>query len=107
MLIIKKRMERVENPNYIPCIYIKSEKKGPLFGTIQQDINRHGSGTLSAQIGYRSPLKKYDHLQFNLEWPLQTKFNKRYYQLGLSWNNPFKSYGDFFFRYNSGNDPTY
>jgi outer membrane usher protein FimD/PapC len=106
-LIIKKRVESILNPNYIPCIYVKSERKGPLFGNIQQDINRHGAGTLSAQLGYRSPFKKYDHLQLNLEWPLQTKLNKRYYQFGLSWNNPLKRYGDFFIKYNSGNDPIY
>jgi hypothetical protein len=106
-VVIQKRVETVNNRGYYPCIYVKGEKKGPLFGQIQQDINRHGAGTLSAQLGYRSPFRKYDHFQFNLEWPLQTKFNKRYYQFGLSWFNPIKKYGDFFIRYNSGNDPTY
>lgn len=40
---------------------------------------------------------------FNLEWPLQTKINKRYYQFGISWNNTFKEWGDFFTKYNIGN----
>jgi hypothetical protein len=106
-LTIKQRLESVNNINYYPCIYIEAEKKGPLFGTIQQDINKHGSGTLSAQIGYRSPFKRYDIFQLNAEWPLQTKFNKRYYQFGLTWSNPIKKIGDLYVRYNLGNDATY
>ena len=106
-LTIKQRLESVNNINYYPCIYIEAEKKGPLFGTIQQDINKHGSGTLSTQIGYRSPFKRYDIFQLNAEWPLQTKFNKRYYQFGLTWSNPIKKIGDLYVRYNLGNDATY
>ena len=104
---MQKRLETVENPNYIPCIYVNSKKKGPLFGQVQQDINRHGAGTLSAQIGFRSPFQKYDHLQLNAEWPVQTKLNKRYYQFALAWHTPLKKYGDFFVKGSAGNDPAY
>ena len=101
--MLRKRYEEVRHSSYYPCIFVHAEKKGPLFGNIQQDINRHGAGTLSAKIGYRSPFLRYDTMMLNLEWPVQTKINKRYYQFGVTWNNSIKKLGDLSLKYSLGN----
>ena len=42
-------------------------------------------------------------MMLNLEWPVQTKINKRYYQFGVTWNNSIKKLGDLSLKYSLGN----
>jgi hypothetical protein len=59
-------------------------------------------GNFTAMIGYRSPFKKYDSLELNLEWPISS-LRKRYYQAGLEWMNPLKV-GSSIFHIRSANE---
>lgn len=62
-------------------------------------------GNFAAKIGYRSPFKKYDKLELNLEWPISSLRN-RYYQAGLDWTNPFRG-GSSSLHFTSSNESIY
>lgn len=61
-------------------------------------------GNFTAKLGYRSPFKKYDSLELNLEWPISS-LRKRYYQAGLEWANPLSNgSGNYLLRVRSANE---
>lgn len=104
--LIKRREAVVKHEDFIPCIYIRGEKKKPIFGQITQEFSRKGMGNFVAKLGYRSPFLNYDTLELNFEWPI-TSLRKKYYQAAVEWINPLYGLGDFHLRVSSAKDPTF
>lgn len=88
-VIIQKKKEEVKYPDFIPCLFIHAQRKNAFYGSVNQAFDRKGMGNFTAKIGYRSPFRKYDSVELNLEWPISS-LRKRYYQAGLEWSNPLK-----------------
>lgn len=103
---IKERQDEIDHVDFMPWIYIDAKKKFPVYGNISQDINRKGVGMTSGKLGLRSPFMMYDKLEFNCEFPWN-QLSRKYYQIGLIWQNPIKKYGDFYCGLNFSNNSIY
>ena len=107
-LVVQKRREEVRDPqDFIPCLYIEAVKKNWMYGSLNQTFDKNGIGSFSAKLGWRSPFRKYDSLEFNFERPLSEGFNVKYYQAGLEWSNPLRGVGNSFFHLKSAEEYIY
>ena len=87
-------------------IYLNAKKKFPVYGQFLQDFNRKGVGMLHAKIGYRGLTKLFDKIEFNYESPI-TDIKRKYFEIGVSWENPVKKYGNLYFGVNYNNTNIY
>jgi hypothetical protein len=77
-----------------------------LFGNITQDFNTKGVGLFSCKIGYRSPFRKLDSLEFNFQSPL-SNFKRKYYNFGIDWMNPIHKFGTSHVKVNCSNESAF
>jgi hypothetical protein len=102
--IVQKRREEVKDPAFfIPCLYVQAVKKGSIYGSVNQAFDKNGIGNFSAKVGYRSPFRKYDSLELNLEKPMSNLLVS-YYQAGLEWINPISKVGNSYLHFKSAKE---